>query len=795
MPTLRAPRALAALTALTLALTIAPVSGAWAAPTVLGTCVIVENPTIDDHTECPGADLSMSVGWVSGLNLDYANFAGADLTDSPLIIESASHKHMNLDGATLDGVPLVELDLTTSSMAGASMIGTVMVGADLSGLDLSGNDLTGAIGVDGDFTGVDLSGATMTGSTFIKAVLAGANLAGADFTDAAVLEANFAGANLAGVNFGGTANTMDANFTGANLTDAAWAVTATPTGGGVFDGATLTGTQLPAGLGGSSWRGTDVTTATFADDTDLGGSDWTDADLSGQHFTGVRLGGSDLLRANLAGITIEAGSQLEAGGVNFTEANLSGVDLRPAGHVHLGGAVFAHTNLANSYLPLAGGGYFGDTNLENATLWGNGGGTVFHRSNLTGATFLHGADPSAPLDLGGVEFVDVNARGANFDHTILSGTAFIRTDLTGARIQSLEVYGLGGVLFLDSDLTNAQLPPAKNLYGWDAQKWLYGIFIENTTLTGTSLDVDDLTVLAPTPAPHTVSWDAPPAFANTDGQVPWGPSYDGGYWWGTRYTCDHIPGETFALGITTVTCELTVDHTTGVVPWQQPERFDLDNARPGTSNPGESGIGIYVGLGEQSFTGVPAGTTLAELEDFINTDSAARHGPVFFPTDAGIYTSSTTSFTVTVNAAPTLTGSAGDGEVGQPYSAALQAAGYPAPSFQISGGAIPAGITLNSDGTLTGTPEVGAGGQYTLEVTASNPFGTAQLQLNFTITEPVPGSTPGLASTGADEPAPVVTLGLALFGTGLVLTALTRLLTRLGLRRTLWLETRKKESA
>lgn len=95
MHTPRLPRALAALTALTLALTIAPVSGAWAAPTVLGTCIIVENPTIDNHTNCPGADLSISVGWASDLNLDYANFAGADLTDSPLIIESASHKHLN----------------------------------------------------------------------------------------------------------------------------------------------------------------------------------------------------------------------------------------------------------------------------------------------------------------------------------------------------------------------------------------------------------------------------------------------------------------------------------------------------------------------------------------------------------------------------------------------------------------------------------------------------------------------------------------------------------------------------
>lgn len=774
MPTLRAPRALAALTALILALTIAPVSGAWAAPTVLGTCVIVENPTIDDHTECPGADLSFSVGWVSGLNLDYANFAGADLTDSPLIIESASHKHMNLDGATLDGVPLVGLDLTTSSMAGASMIGTVMVGADLSGLDLSGNDLTGAIGVDGDFTGADLSGATMTGSTFINAVMAGANLAGADLTDAAVLEADFAGANLAGVTFGGTANTMDANFTGANLTDTLWAATANPTGGGVFDGATLTHTQLPAGLGGSSWRGTDATTATFAADTDLGGSDWTDANLSGQHFNGVRFGGSDLLRANLAGITVETGSQFEAGGVNFTEANLSGVDLRPAGHVHLGGAVFAHTNLANSYLPLAGGGYFGDANLESATLWGNGGGTVFHRSNLTGATFLHGADASAPLDLGGVEFVEVDATGANFDHTILGGTAFIRTNLTGARIQSLEVYGLGGVLFLDSDLTNAQLPPAKNLYGWDAQKWLYGIFIENTTLTGTSLDVDDVAVLAPTPAPHTVSWDAPPAFANSDGQVPWGPAYDGGYWWGTRYSCDRTPGDTFALGITTVTCELTIDHSTGIEPWQQPDRFDLDNARPGTSNPGESGIGIYVGLGEQSFTGVPAGTTLAELEDFINTDSATRHGPVFFPTEAGIYTSSTTSFTVTVNAAPTLTGTADAGTVGEPFSAQLSALGFPTPTLAITDGTLPDGVTLAASGLIAGTPRPGSGGTYSVTVAASNNSGQASLLLEFAIDEPLPASSGGgsnsLADTGVDT-GNAGLLGIALLLPGILLLA------------------------
>lgn len=56
--------------------------------------------------------------------------------------------------------------------------------------------------------------------------------------------------------------------------------------------------------------------------------------------------------------------------------------------------------------------------------------------------------------------------------------------------------------------------------------------------------------------------------------------------------------------------------------------------------------------------------------------------------------------------------------VGTPYSYTFTASGGPAPTFAVSSGALPAGLTLTSDGVLSGTPT--ASGASTFTVTASN---------------------------------------------------------------------------
>jgi YVTN family beta-propeller protein len=56
---------------------------------------------------------------------------------------------------------------------------------------------------------------------------------------------------------------------------------------------------------------------------------------------------------------------------------------------------------------------------------------------------------------------------------------------------------------------------------------------------------------------------------------------------------------------------------------------------------------------------------------------------------------------------------------GQAGSATVQASASPAATFTESG-ALPAGLTWNSDGTLAGTPATGTGGYYPVTITASN---------------------------------------------------------------------------
>jgi VCBS repeat-containing protein len=67
-----------------------------------------------------------------------------------------------------------------------------------------------------------------------------------------------------------------------------------------------------------------------------------------------------------------------------------------------------------------------------------------------------------------------------------------------------------------------------------------------------------------------------------------------------------------------------------------------------------------------------------------------------------------------------------------PGSFQFVASGYPAPSFSVSG-ALPAGLTLTSDGRLSGTPAAGTAGTYAYTVTAANGIGEPATQA-FTLT-------------------------------------------------------------
>ena len=91
------------------------------------------------------------------------------------------------------------------------------------------------------------------------------------------------------------------------------------------------------------------------------------------------------------------------------------------------------------------------------------------------------------------------------------------------------------------------------------------------------------------------------------------------------------------------------------------------------------------------------------------------------------------SFAVAVSEAPLFTSSAPTTPslANQSYSFTCSASGYPAPTFSVTAGALPTGLSISSGGAITGTST--ATGVFTGTITASNGIGTAATQ-NFSIT-------------------------------------------------------------
>jgi len=114
--------------------------------------------------------------------------------------------------------------------------------------------------------------------------------------------------------------------------------------------------------------------------------------------------------------------------------------------------------------------------------------------------------------------------------------------------------------------------------------------------------------------------------------------------------------------------------------------------------------------------------------------------------------------TVTITlAAPTLTlggGALAAGQIAQPYSETFAASGGTAPyTYAITAGALPSGVTLASDGTLSGSPTAGGTFNFTITATDSS-TGTGPFSISGTYSLAI--SAPAMSVTPAALPSATV---------------------------------------
>jgi len=112
--------------------------------------------------------------------------------------------------------------------------------------------------------------------------------------------------------------------------------------------------------------------------------------------------------------------------------------------------------------------------------------------------------------------------------------------------------------------------------------------------------------------------------------------------------------------------------------------------------------------------------------------------PITITANNGVTPNATQSFTLTVNTLPVFSsGGSTTFTVGSPGTFSVAASG--SPSFTVSSGTLPSGVTLtdnhNGTATLGGTPAAHSGGIYTFTIAATNGTGTSHQGFTLTVEE------------------------------------------------------------
>lgn len=187
---------------------------------------------------------------------------------------------------------------------------------------------------------------------------------------------------------------------------------------------------------------------------------------------------------------------------------------------------------------------------------------------------------------------------------------------------------------------------------------------------------------------------------------------------------------------------------------------------------------LPAGLTLNSSTGAITGTP----NTMANYNFAIRATNVFAPSGVTLVTTS-----ASVTAAPIYTDSAVNprGSLGVAYTSEVLATGSPAPTYAVTSGSLPDGLTLNSNsGQITGTPN--ATGDFSFVVTATNTYGSSsttslsiQIGVGPSVTiEQMPqrgfvGVPISISTTSSGFPTPTFTLNSGSLPPGVTLNSQT----------------------
>lgn len=137
---------------------------------------------------------------------------------------------------------------------------------------------------------------------------------------------------------------------------------------------------------------------------------------------------------------------------------------------------------------------------------------------------------------------------------------------------------------------------------------------------------------------------------------------------------------------------------------------------------------------------LPSGVTLDVSSGALGGAATATGSFSFEVTATNTYGAAAATFTGDIESIPTIATSAlGTLRWNTPYDAMLWASAVPTETWSVAGGSLPAGLTLESDGRLHGTPTTVA--SYSVDITATNTHGSDTVTYAGNV-DPIPATAP-----------------------------------------------------